>query len=106
MEWTSLMPFLSFLKLQKTLSSVYLPFVRFRNLNIKMFLAAGMLLGSQNVSLPPPAPAVADMPPAPAADIPPAPAVTPAPPVGAEPPEPATLEEPPVPALVEEPPVF
>src|SRR5882672_4855359 len=53
-EWVSLT--LPFLKLQYTSLSWYLPFVRFRNLNIITFLAAGMLLGSQKPAGAPPSP--------------------------------------------------
>src|SRR4051794_4300617 len=48
-EWVSVTPLI--LTLQNTRLSGYLPFVRFRNLNIMTFLAAGMLLASQNSPL-------------------------------------------------------
>src|ERR1700733_401092 len=51
-EWVSLTS--PFLKDQYTSLSWYLPFVRFRNLNIITFLAAGMLLGSQKPAGAPP----------------------------------------------------
>src|SRR4051812_14914401 len=75
-EWSSVTP--ACLKLQKTSLSLYFPLVRFRNLNIMTFLAAGMPLVSQNSAGAPPLPAVLlESPPEPevVADAPPVPAV-------------------------------
>jgi hypothetical protein len=73
---------------------VYLPFVRFKNLNIMMFFAAGMPLGSQNVLAPPPAPPLV-APAEPAVDEPPAPPLVPVVPAAFDP-DPAALWLPPV----------
>ena len=88
-EWVSEID--PFLKLQNTSLSANFPFVRFKNLNVMTFLAAGMSLVSQNPAGSDPEPPVFALPPTPAlaAELPPA----------ARPEAPAAAE--PVPAVPE-----
>src|SRR6185503_15906696 len=98
---------LPLLKLQNRSASENCPFVRFKNLNIITFLAAGMLLASQKPAGDPPAPPAPPLPGAPAVLWPPplpgAPPITCAPalpdaaaPAAAWPPVPPAFPAPPV----------